>query len=61
MHQVKKYRFIVYDRLNEIKYEIYSNKKLSKKQKMYFIRCYIYNNNFILPEPNSKVLIICDD
>lgn len=61
MCSIKKYKFVIYDRFNDIKYEIYSNRKLSKKQKLIYIRYHIYKNNFKIPPPDSKVLIICND
>ena len=58
---IKKNRYMITDIPNQIQFEIYSNKTLSKKDKIRIIRNYNYENNFEIIEPGSKILILLDD
>ncbi len=56
---VRKYKFIVKDILNDIRYNIYTNLKLTKKEKINYIRQYIISVGKI-PPAGSDINIICD-
>lgn len=59
--EVKKYKFILTDVVHNIKYEIYTNKKMTKKEKIMQIRLYYYNAGCSLAEPDSTIMIIAKD
>lgn len=58
---VKKYKYCIIDKLHNIRYEIYSNRKMSKKDKLMQIRLYYYEHDCCVPEPESVIMIVCKD
>lgn len=56
---VKKYKFNVKDLINDVKYTIYTNTKLTKKEKINCIRQYIISVGKI-PPAGSCINIISD-
>lgn len=58
---VKKYKKVLFDRMREVKYVIYSNRNLDKKAMLREVRKYYINREDLLPLPGSKINIIADD
>lgn len=61
MLNAKKYKFVIRDKHKNIKYIIYSNRELTKKQKIQEIRNYVLSRQNKIPEPFDKINIIADD
>jgi len=59
--KIKKHKFILIDKNLNIRYEIYTNRELSKKDMMKEIRNNFYCRGCELPESDSKIMIVCED
>lgn len=59
--EIKKYRCVITDKYHNVIYEIFSNKKLSKKEMIKQIRYYQYKKNSDDFDFDKKILIISDD
>jgi hypothetical protein len=60
-NEVKKYKYTITDKLHNIRYEIYSNREMSKKDKILQIRLYFYENDCCVPASDSVIMIVCKD
>lgn len=58
--EVKKYRCVVRDRRIDVRYIIYSDAKLTKKEKMQQIRLYHLNKKMFRPDPGDRITIIAE-
>ncbi len=59
-NKVKKYKSVINDKLHYVKFTIYSNEKLTKQKKLYYIRQYLIKCNK-LPPLGSFINIIADN
>ncbi len=60
-NDVKKYKCIIKDTYHNVIYEIYSNKKLTKKEMIKQVRYYQYEKKDELPDFDKNILIVSDD
>lgn len=56
---IKKFKNVLIDRVNDIKYNIYANILLDKKQMIYYVRQF-HLNCHKFPDPGTIVNIIAD-
>lgn len=61
LYQVKKYKNVLIDKVNNVRFNIYSNKKLNKAQMLKQVRYYFVNKDFIYPEAGNNINIIVED
>ncbi len=59
--EVRKYRYVIKDGYNGTIYEIYSNRKLNRKEMLMEIRDYYYQKRFPKRAKEMKIMIICND
>lgn len=60
-YPVKKYKRVMHDKRNGIKYVLFTNKKLSRRDILNIIRCYKIDYKLKDPEPGDRINIICED
>jgi hypothetical protein len=60
-NEVRKYKNVIKDGFNSTTYEIYSNRKLSRKEMLREIREYYYQKRFPEHACETKILIISND
>ena len=61
MDPVKKFRNVIIDRSRNVRYVIYSNKKLDRKALLRQVRYYTLNPDNPKPNPGEKVNIIATE
>jgi len=60
-NNVRKYKNVIKDGFNCTTYEIYSNRKLSRKEMLREIREYYYQKHFPEYSCETKILIVSND
>lgn len=61
LYQVKKYKNVLIDKVNNVRFNIYSNKKLNKAQMLQQIRFYFVDKDYTYPEAGNNINIIVEE